>query len=163
MRVACVGVPKFPNVIFWCHVGGVLASLPSIFRSCVQTFGGHDSDINTVSMFPNGYAFGTFAHLDMPPFNLQALAGQNARACTRHVPLHSRGGMHAKGPPTCSSTPGVDSWALVFCPATGSDDGTCRLFDIRSDQELACYRTEDSNAHVTSVGFSHSGRLIMAG
>ena len=48
---------------------------------CMQTFTGHESDINAVAFFPNFQAFGT-----------------------------------------------------------GSDDATCRLFDIRADQELLIYR-----------------------
>ena len=47
--------------------------------------------------------------------------------------------------------------------ATGSDDATCRLFDIRADQELQCYRHETVNSGVTSLGFSTSGRLLFAG
>ena len=48
---------------------------------CIQTFTGHESDINAVAYFPNYQSFGT-----------------------------------------------------------GSDDATCRLFDIRADQELLIYR-----------------------
>ena len=48
---------------------------------CIQTFSGHESDINAVAFFPNYNSFGT-----------------------------------------------------------GSDDATCRLFDIRADQELLIYR-----------------------
>ncbi|ESO09665.1 hypothetical protein HELRODRAFT_92225 [Helobdella robusta] len=47
--------------------------------------------------------------------------------------------------------------------ATGSDDTTCRLFDIRSDQEVALYYNDGNECGVTSVGFSSSGRLLFAG
>ena len=47
--------------------------------------------------------------------------------------------------------------------ATGSDDCTCAMFDIRSDQMLEQYAIDGMNFGVTSVAFSHSGRLIFAG
>lgn len=71
---------------------------------CKQTFTGHESDINAVTFFPNGYAF-----------------------------------------------------------ATGSDDATCRLFDIRADQELSMYSHDNIICGITSVSFSKSGRLLLAG
>merc|ERR1712013_504507 len=71
---------------------------------CIQTFTGHESDINSIVFFPNGYAF-----------------------------------------------------------ATGSDDATCRMFDIRSDQELSVYSHDNIICGITSVAFSKSGRLLLAG
>jgi len=58
--------------------------------------------------------------------------------------------------------------AVTFFPngyafATGSDDATCRLFDIRADQELLLYTHENIICGITSVAFSKSGRLLMAG
>jgi WD40 repeat protein len=58
--------------------------------------------------------------------------------------------------------------AVTFFPngyafATGSDDATCRLFDIRADQELLLYTHEIIICGITSVAFSKSGRLLMAG
>lgn len=58
--------------------------------------------------------------------------------------------------------------ALQFFPngwafATGSDDATCRLFDIRADQELAMYSHDNIICGITSVAFSKSGRLLLAG
>ena len=49
------------------------------------------------------------------------------------------------------------------CFATGSDDASCRLFDIRADQELVCYRSEAITLGVTSLTFSRSGRVLFAG
>ena len=51
-----------------------------------------------------------------------------------------------------------NGWAF----ATGSDDSSCRLFDIRADQELALYEHE-VDCGITSVAFSRSGRLLIAG
>jgi len=61
--------------------------------------------------------------------------------------------------------------AIQFFPngqafVTGSDDTSCRLFDIRADRELMKYSSESPDSlttGVTSVSFSHSGRLIFAG
>ncbi|TVT98548.1 hypothetical protein EJB05_56161 [Eragrostis curvula] len=51
---------------------------------------------------------------------------------------------------------------------TGSDDGTCRLFDMRTGHQLQVYsREQDRNdtelSTVTSIAFSISGRLLFAG
>lgn len=72
---------------------------------------------------------------------------------------------------TCKQTfPGHESDinAVTFFPngyafATGSDDATVRLFDIRADQELAMYSHDNIICGVTSVAFSKSGRLLLAG
>lgn len=61
--------------------------------------------------------------------------------------------------------------AVKFFPdgyrfGTGSADGTCRLFDIRTGHQLQVYRHSDNGnrgPHVTSVAFSISGRLLFAG
>lgn len=62
----------------------------------------------------------------------------------------------------------IVSSPLQFFPnghafATGSDDATCRLFDIRADQELAMYSHDNIICGITSVAFSKSGRLLLAG
>ncbi|ONK64927.1 uncharacterized protein A4U43_C07F31550 [Asparagus officinalis] len=63
--------------------------------------------------------------------------------------------------------------AVKFFPdgqrfGTGSDDGSCRLFDMRSGHQLQIYSQQhgdnDSDAPiVTSIAFSISGRLLFAG
>jgi guanine nucleotide-binding protein G(I)/G(S)/G(T) subunit beta-1 len=58
--------------------------------------------------------------------------------------------------------------AVQFFPdgnafGTGSDDATCRLFDIRADRELNQYSSEQILCGITSVAFSVSGRLLFAG
>ncbi|KFW83228.1 Guanine nucleotide-binding protein G(I)/G(S)/G(T) subunit beta-3 [Phalacrocorax carbo] len=58
--------------------------------------------------------------------------------------------------------------AICFFPngeaiCTGSDDATCRLFDLRADQELIVYSHESIICGITSVAFSRSGRLMLAG
>jgi len=61
----------------------------------------------------------------------------------------------------------ADINAVQFFPngnafGTGSDDGTCRLFDIRADRELIQYQS-GKELGVTSVSFSVSGRYLFAG
>lgn len=49
---------------------------------------------------------------------------------------------------------------------SGSDDGTCRLFDIRTGHQLQEYkqqRGDNETPHVISIAFSISGRLLFAG
>ncbi|XP_017747294.1 PREDICTED: guanine nucleotide-binding protein G(I)/G(S)/G(T) subunit beta-3 isoform X3 [Rhinopithecus bieti] len=58
--------------------------------------------------------------------------------------------------------------AICFFPngeaiCTGSDDASCRLFDLRADQELICFSHESIICGITSVAFSLSGRLLFAG
>lgn len=47
--------------------------------------------------------------------------------------------------------------------ATGSDDASCRLFDLRADRELNQYTHDNILCGITSVGFSVSGRILFAG
>lgn len=73
-------------------------------KKCVQSFSGHESDINAVQFFPNGNAIGT-----------------------------------------------------------GSDDASCRLFDLRADRELNMFTHDQVFGGITSVAFSISGRLLFGG
>jgi len=48
--------------------------------------------------------------------------------------------------------------------STGSDDGSCRLFDIRADRELMTYDVgATSQIAITSLAFSFSARYLFAG
>lgn len=47
--------------------------------------------------------------------------------------------------------------------ASGSDDASCRLFDLRADRELNQYTHDNVLCGITSVGFSVSGRILFAG
>ena len=102
---------------------------------CKQTFPGHESDINavTVSCFRNISQDGNFLRTFHYMYSVLILI-----------------------------------YILQFFPngfafATGSDDATVRLFDIRADQELAMYSHDNIICGVTSVAFSKSGRLLLAG
>lgn len=45
---------------------------------------------------------------------------------------------------------------------TGSDDHSCRLFDIRADRELIKYQSQGVPKGVTAIAFSISGRYLFA-
>ena len=47
--------------------------------------------------------------------------------------------------------------------ATGSDDASCKLFDMRADRELNTYVHENILCGITSIAFSISGRVLFAG
>ncbi len=99
----------------------MLDSDPNVFVSCsvdttarlwdartgskaLKVFNGHESDVNSVCMLPNGSSF-----------------------------------------------------------VTGSDDTSCRLFDIRAFQQLSVYHSPKLLCGVTSVGVSSSSKLLFAG
>lgn len=46
---------------------------------------------------------------------------------------------------------------------TGSDDTTCRLYDLRADQEVAVYQKHSILFSINSIDLSISGRLLFAG
>jgi len=58
--------------------------------------------------------------------------------------------------------------AIHFFPngksfGTGSDDLSCRLFDIRASREMISYVNEEITVGITSIAFSASGRYLFAG
>jgi guanine nucleotide-binding protein G(I)/G(S)/G(T) subunit beta-1 len=85
-----------------CDASAKLWSLDS--KDCLQTFVGHESDINAVHFFPSGQAF-----------------------------------------------------------STGSDDASCRLFDIRAYAEMMQYTHDKILCGITSVSHSSTGRFLFAG
>lgn len=54
----------------------------------------------------------------------------------------------------------VDSFPSGLAFATGSDDYTCRLYDLRADRELTRYYNRSMTSCVTSISFSRSGRAL---
>lgn len=53
--------------------------------------------------------------------------------------------------------PGQDAFA------TGSDDSSCRLFDLRAYQELNRYYSDDVECGVTAIDFSKTGKYLFCG
>ena len=54
---------------------------------------------------------------------------------------------------------------LIFHPffRTGSDDASCRLYDLRADREVCRYTKESILFGVNAIDFSLSGRILFAG
>jgi len=114
----------------------------------VTTFAGHTGDVMSLSLSP-------------PPDHKTFVSG----ACDASAKLWDIRGGHCIQTFTGHES---DINSIVFFPngyafATGSDDATCRMFDIRSDQELSVYSHDNIICGITSVAFSKSGRLLLAG
>jgi guanine nucleotide-binding protein G(I)/G(S)/G(T) subunit beta-1 len=112
----------------------------------VTTFAGHTGDVMSLSLSPDQKTF---------------VSG----ACDASAKLWDIRGGYCLQTFTGHES---DINSIVFFPngfafATGSDDATCRMFDIRSDQELAVYSHDNIICGITSVAFSKSGRLLLAG
>lgn len=159
--------------------------------TCKQTFPGHESDINavTVSAHFTSAFFLLIVYVYNRPLNVNvsglclffvcsfSYEGIEFSSCLNPFFLCSyRFILYNTLPYTynsqiCLWLCGL-SWRFTFvfqffpngfAFATGSDDATCRLFDIRSDQELAMYSHDNIICGITSVAFSKSGRLLLAG
>ncbi|MBN3316933.1 GBB protein, partial [Atractosteus spatula] len=126
--------------------------------TCRQTFTGHESDINAICFFPSGNPFCTSGREwgggEETPCPFRNYSRVRALTCTSlpELPLLERSGI----------------MGLPFFPngnaiCTGSDDATCKLFDLRADQELIGYSHESIICGITSIAMSRSGRLILAG
>lgn len=112
----------------------------------ITSFRGHTGDVMSISMAPDANTF---------------ISG----ACDATAKLWDVRDRDCKQTFTGHES---DINAVVFFPngnafATGSDDSSCRLFDIRADQELLCYASDMINCGITSVAFSKSGRILIAG
>lgn len=107
--------------------------------TCRQTFAGHESDINAIGVRTKGkkrFPFPLCAKLSVRPVQGGTLSNH--------------------------------FYFLQFFPngnavITGSDDATCKMYDLRADQELITYQDSSIMCGVTSLAPSLSGRLILAG
>mmetsp|Transcript_8393 Transcript_8393/g.16706 ORF Transcript_8393/g.16706 Transcript_8393/m.16706 type:complete len:349 (-) Transcript_8393:147-1193(-) len=57
----------------------------------------------------------------------------------------------------------VNFFPSGMCFGTGSDDSSCRMFDLRCYQEVNTFMSDRILCGITSVAFSQSGRLLLAG
>ncbi|XP_035509529.1 guanine nucleotide-binding protein subunit beta-4-like [Morone saxatilis] len=110
------------------------------------TFTGHTGDVMSLSLSPDYKTFVSGA-CDATSKLWDIRDGMCRQSFTGHV---------------------SDINAVTFFPngnafGTGSDDATCRLFDLRADQELMMYSHDNIICGITSVAFSKSGRLLLAG
>lgn len=54
----------------------------------------------------------------------------------------------------------IDAFPSGVAFATGSDDHSCRMYDLRADREMIRFANPELNSCVTSVSFSKSGRAL---
>lgn len=100
---------------------------------CRQTFAGHDSDIN---------AIGVRVIVGIAPFFFFLLSSSSL---------------------TFIVFPPFQFFPSGTAVITGSDDASCKLYDLRADQELITYQDSTIMCGVTSLAPSLSGRLLLAG
>lgn len=128
--------------------GDQTCNLWDIETSQIKTqFRGHTGDVMSVSLTPNDKNLFVSGACDWQAKLWDIRAGKCVQTFVGHE---------------------SDINAVKFFPdgnafGTGSDDTSCRLFDIRADAELITYTNENILCGITSVDFSISGRLLFAG
>ncbi|KAG8256047.1 guanine nucleotide-binding protein subunit beta-5-like [Homalodisca vitripennis] len=114
----------------------------------LQTFHGHASDVMAIDLAPSetGNTF-VSGSCDKMVLIWDMRTGQCVQSFEGHLSDINSVKFHPSGDAV----------------ATGSDDSTCRLFDLRADKEVAVYSKESIIFGANSVDFSVSGRLLFAG
>lgn len=112
-----------------------------------QIFADHEGDVMTLSILPENPNVFVSGSCD----NTAKVWDIRTGSCTMTLRGHES-----------------DINSICFFPdgqsfATGSDDATCRVFDIRSCAEVCKFANDQVVRGVTSVSFSHSGRVLFAG
>lgn len=116
-------------------------------RTMVQCFQGHYGDVMSVSIHNNYFISGSVdASAKLWDFRMKGAGG-----CLKTFRGHES-----------------DVNSVAFFPdgnafATGSDDSSCRLFDVRAISQVNKYSTEKFFNGITSVAFSATGRILFAG
>lgn len=137
-------------------------------------FAGHSGDVMSLSLAPDGRTFVSGAcDASIKLWDVrdsmcrQTFIGHESDINAVAV-SQEHGGLPPYPMPWPCPTPSSLAQILQFFPngyafTTGSDDATCRLFDLRADQELLMYSHDNIICGITSVAFSRSGRLLLAG
>ncbi|KAL0278420.1 UNVERIFIED_CONTAM: hypothetical protein PYX00_000247 [Menopon gallinae] len=114
----------------------------------LQTFHGHGGDVMSLDLAPSETG-NTFASggCDKMVLIWDMRMGQSVQSFEGHQSDVNSVKYHPSGDAV----------------ATGSDDATCRLFDLRADKEVAVYTKDSIIFGANSVDFSVSGRLLFAG
>ncbi|KAG7211953.1 hypothetical protein KM043_011161 [Ampulex compressa] len=114
----------------------------------LQSFHGHSSDVMSIDLAPSetGNTF-VSGSCDKMVFIWDMRTGQCVQSFEGHQSDVNSVRFH----------PGGDA------VATGSDDATCRLFDLRADREVAVYAKESIIFGANAIDLSVSGRLLFAG
>ncbi|KAK7601197.1 hypothetical protein V9T40_008638 [Parthenolecanium corni] len=114
----------------------------------LQSFHGHSSDVMAVDLAPSetGNTF-VSGSADKTVLVWDMRTGQYVQSFEGHFSDVNSVRFHPSGDAI----------------ATGSDDATCRLFDLRADKEVAVYSKESIIFGANSIDLSVSGRLLFAG
>lgn len=114
----------------------------------LQSFHGHTADVLSLDLAPSetGNTFVSGA-CDKKANVWDMRSGQNVQSFETHD----------------SDINSVKYYPSGDAFASGSDDATCRLFDLRADREVAVYQKDSIIFGASSVDFSLSGRLLLAG
>ncbi|KAM5235541.1 guanine nucleotide-binding protein subunit beta-5 [Ctenodactylus gundi] len=114
----------------------------------LQSFHGHGADVLCLDLAPSetGNTF-VSGGCDKKAMVWDMRSGQCAQAFATHE----------------SDVNGVRYYPSGDAFASGSDDATCRLYDLRADREVAVYSKESIIFGASSLDFSLSGRLLFAG
>ncbi|CAF0913428.1 unnamed protein product [Brachionus calyciflorus] len=114
----------------------------------MQTFNGHQADVMCLDISPseagNIFLSGSSDHVALV---WDIRSGQYVQIFDGHESDVNSVKFHPSG----------DAFA------TGSDDSTCRLFDLRADRQVGIYKKESILFACNSVDMSLSGRLLFAG
>jgi len=115
--------------------------------SVLKRFEGHNGDVMAVSINPSDPNTFVSGSVDTTGRIWDVRSGKNVQTHVGHE---------------------ADINSVQFFPGgnafgTGSDDSTCRLFDMRCYGEVNKFGREDINCGITSVAFSSSGRLLIGG
>ncbi|ROJ25294.1 Guanine nucleotide-binding protein subunit beta-5b, partial [Anabarilius grahami] len=114
----------------------------------LQSFHGHSADVLSLDLAPSetGNTF-VSGGCDKKANVWDMRSGQNVQSFETHE----------------SDINSVKYYPSGDAFASGSDDATCRLYDLRADREVAIYSKESIIFGASSVDFSLSGRLLFAG
>lgn len=123
----------------------------------VQVFKGHKGDVMALAPTPDACAFVSVSCDSTARLWDLRMRGAGAHrtqsTAVKQIFVGHEGDVNA-----------VDFMSNGVTFATGSDDTTCRLFDIRADREMLVYQDAATiHAGITSVAFSQSGRLLFSG
>ncbi|XP_035735405.1 guanine nucleotide-binding protein subunit beta-5-like [Vespa mandarinia] len=114
----------------------------------LQSFHGHSSDVMSIDLAPSetGNTF-VSGSCDKMVLIWDMRSGQCVQSFEGHQSDVNSVRFHPSGDAV----------------ATGSDDATCRLFDLRADKEVAIYAKESIIFGANTIDLSVSGRLLFAG